>query len=383
MAPAGGSGSSAAGKMAPSHVLKCCQRVLAWVPVVFIALVVAWSYYAYVVELCVFPVFYKSLVNLHSEQTHLCFYHLTTVTYDQNFEFDCDHELQLPQLEKKFCLSKTDKEQYEKEERPESQQEILRRAAKELPVYTTTTSRAIRYCDRCQLIKPDRCHHCSACDLCVLKMDHHCPWVNNCVGFSNYKFFLLFLFYSLLYCLFVAATVLQYFIKFWTNELPDTRAKFHVLFLFFVAAMFFISILSLFSYHCWLVGKNRSTIEAFRAPMFRNGPDKNGFSLGCQKNLREVFGDEKKYWLLPIFTSLGDGCNFPTRLVIMDPEQLAVSSQNETVKSSSTSQPFPTRPLSESQNRLLAGDNQWVEVSSEDETVKSGVKKHIIVSLES
>ncbi|XP_050189128.1 palmitoyltransferase ZDHHC20 isoform X4 [Myiozetetes cayanensis] len=387
--------------MAPSHVLKCCQRVLAWVPVAFIALVVAWSYYAYVVELCVcmFTFSQCSLCSLCSENycavyyeeeqgcafstqlmvtisstaekvVYLVVFHLSFVMFIWSYGKTIFTSPATPSNE--FCLSKADKEQYEREERPESQQEILRRAAKDLPIYTTTASRAIRYCDRCQLIKPDRCHHCSACDVCVLKMDHHCPWVNNCVGFSNYKFFLLFLMYSLLYCLFVAATVLQYFIKFWTNELPDTHAKFHVLFLFFVAAMFFISILSLFSYHCWLVGKNRSTIETFRAPTFRNGPDKNGFSLGCSKNLKEVFGDEKKYWLLPIFTSLGDGCNFPTRLVIMDPEQLTVSSQNEPAKSSGASQSFPTRPLSESQNRLLAGDCQWVESGPEEENVKSG-----------
>ncbi|XP_049678791.1 palmitoyltransferase ZDHHC20 isoform X9 [Accipiter gentilis] len=351
--------------MAPSHVLKCCQKVLAWVPVAFIALVVAWSYYAYVVELCVF-----TISSTAEKVVYLVVFHLSFVMFVWSYWKTIFTSPASPSNE--FCLSKADKEQYEKEERPESQQEILRRAAKDLPIYTTTASRAIRYCDRCQLIKPDRCHHCSACDICVLKMDHHCPWVNNCVGFSNYKFFLLFLMYSLLYCLFVAATVLQYFIKFWTNELPHTHAKFHVLFLFFVAAMFFISILSLFSYHCWLVGKNRSTIETFRAPTFRNGPDKNGFSLGCSKNLREVFGDEKKYWLLPIFTSLGDGCNFPTRLVIMDPEQLTVSSQSEPAKSSGGSQSFPTRPLSESQNRLLASDSQWVESGPEEENVKSG-----------
>uniref|UniRef100_A0A2K6MZM7 Palmitoyltransferase n=1 Tax=Rhinopithecus bieti TaxID=61621 RepID=A0A2K6MZM7_RHIBE len=207
-------------------------------------------------------------------------------------------------------------------ELPRKQQEILRRQQE---LYLST----IRYCEKCQLIKPDRAHHCSACDSCILKMDHHCPWVNNCVGFSNYKFFLLFLLYSLLYCLFVAATVLEYFIKFWTNELTDTRAKFHVLFLFFVSAMFFISVLSLFSYHCWLVGKNRTTIESFRAPTFSYGPDGNGFSLGYSKNWRQVFGDEKKYWLLPIFSSLGDGCSFPTRLVGMDPEQASVTNQNE------------------------------------------------------
>ncbi|KAG5180421.1 DHHC palmitoyltransferase-domain-containing protein [Tribonema minus] len=59
---------------------------------------------------------------------------------------------------------------------------------------------ARRWCHRCDAYKPERAHHCSVCRRCIVKMDHHCPWMNNCVGIGNHKFFLQFIGYTFLLC---------------------------------------------------------------------------------------------------------------------------------------------------------------------------------------
>jgi palmitoyltransferase ZDHHC3/7/25 len=68
-----------------------------------------------------------------------------------------------------------------------------------------------RLCRRCKSFKPQRAHHCSICRRCVIKMDHHCPWVNNCVGIGNHKYFLLFVFYTLLSCMYSIVLVIARF----------------------------------------------------------------------------------------------------------------------------------------------------------------------------
>jgi len=56
----------------------------------------------------------------------------------------------------------------------------------------------IPFCEKCDTDRPFKSHHCSTCQTCILKMDHHCPWIANCVGFGNQKFFYQFLFYAAL-----------------------------------------------------------------------------------------------------------------------------------------------------------------------------------------
>ena len=68
----------------------------------------------------------------------------------------------------------------------------------------------IKTCEKCtgkETWKPERAHHCRECGFCVFKMDHHCPWINNCIGFWNRKFFILLLIYVLVVTYWVVLTM--------------------------------------------------------------------------------------------------------------------------------------------------------------------------------
>ncbi len=52
----------------------------------------------------------------------------------------------------------------------------------------------INLCTYCELIKSETSFHCQMCGKCTELFDHHCPFLNNCLGMRNYKYFLVFVF---------------------------------------------------------------------------------------------------------------------------------------------------------------------------------------------
>ncbi|XP_077245135.1 putative protein S-acyltransferase 14 [Tasmannia lanceolata] len=158
----------------------------------------------------------------------------------------------------------------------------------------------IRYCRKCNQLKPPRCHHCSVCGRCVLKMDHHCVWVVNCVGALNYKFFLLFLFYTFLETTLATLSLLPDFIAFFSDgEIPGTPGTLATTFLAFVLNLAFsLSVLGFLIMHISLVAGNTTTIEAYE----KKTTPKWRYDLGRRKNFEQVFGADKKHWFIPTYS---------------------------------------------------------------------------------
>ncbi len=68
------------------------------------------------------------------------------------------------------------------------------------------------FCFYCKVIKSQKTFHCMICTKCVDKFDHHCIYINNCLGYRNHKYFLMFLYLITLYFLTSTSTSVASFI---------------------------------------------------------------------------------------------------------------------------------------------------------------------------
>ncbi|XP_062208669.1 probable protein S-acyltransferase 4 [Phragmites australis] len=148
----------------------------------------------------------------------------------------------------------------------------------------------VKYCDTCLLYRPPRASHCSICNNCVRRFDHHCPWVGQCIGLRNYRFFFLFISTSTFLCLYVFALS-------WLNIAAQRGSHGGsllrsmtgeplslVLIVYTFVAAWFVGGLTVF--HLYLMSTNQTTYENFR---YRYDKKENPYNRGVLANISEVF----------------------------------------------------------------------------------------------
>ena len=174
-----------------------------------------------------------------------------------------------------------------------------------------------RWCSKCSQIKPPRTHHCSMCMRCVTKMDHHCPWVGNCVGFQNYKAFILLLihgFSAAVFSLLIWAPLMSgIWMPFSVSSdtttahpeaLKEANARFALgytdvmdMFAFTLDASLCCSLMVLLGMHIYLISAGKTTLEATWRGV-------HPYDLGSfRANWESVMGKRPLFWFVPFCIS--------------------------------------------------------------------------------
>ena len=143
--------------------------------------------------------------------------------------------------------------------------------------------------------RPNRCILSKAARRIVIRPDHFCCWIGSWIGKRNHKFFLLFNFWGFCFIFYFMVMNILELIHEFSKDTPSLLVMIYLIYFFF--GICFLSLTGSFVVsHLCGVFNNQTQWEEWRKY------STSKYSEGCIKNIEDVFGPIK-YWylyLLPI-----------------------------------------------------------------------------------
>uniref|UniRef100_A0A3B0MMA2 Palmitoyltransferase n=1 Tax=Theileria annulata TaxID=5874 RepID=A0A3B0MMA2_THEAN len=182
------------------------------------------------------------------------------------------------------------------------------------------------FCDKCNSSRPIGSHHCRRCKKCILKMDHHCVWITNCVGLCNQKYFIQFLVYMELMCIFnlllIVGNVMDLLDK---NDNLDSyifkRDALYFIFInFLISVIFFLFVCIILIGQIYSIIKGNSKIDELKKIKFKR--------ITVKENLKIIFGNSFAQILLPVKNKMynyNDELKFETIIDMINNKHLEIT----------------------------------------------------------